>query len=311
LIKNYEEQYLDLCKKILDEGEYTEDRTGTGTYSIFGAMMKHDMSLGFPLLTTKKVNLGLVAGELLLFMSGKTDLPTLRKYQNKPEGAHTIWSDDYEKYWDTKDELLGKGNDLQCEREHETGGRLYGQQWRSFYACGSDGYPKRHDQITTLIKNIKDVAKGNMYQSRRLIVNSWNAYDHTVGEKKVSALSACHDSFQCIVREGKLHLRFSCRSNDVFLGNPYNFSSYALLLHILAKLTGLEVGELLYFGTDVHLYSNHIEQIKEQLSREPRVLPKLVLPEFNNLEELLQLTGKDFVLEGYDPHPFIKAPQAS
>jgi len=310
-MSNYEEDYLKLCQKILDEGEFTEDRTGTGTYSIFGATLKQDMGEGFPILTTKKVNFGLVAGELLLFLSGKTDLPTLRKYQNKPEGARTIWTDDYNKYWDSKDDLLGKGRDLLCERENETGGRLYGKQWRNFYACGLDGYPKSHDQILTLIDNIKDVANGNMHQARRLIVNSWNAYDHTEGEKKVSALSACHDSFQCIVRKGKLHLRFHCRSNDWLLGNPYNISSYGLLLHILSKLTGLEVGELLYFGTDVHLYSNHLDQIKEQLSREPRDLPKLILPEFNNLEELLQLTGKDFVLEGYDPHPFIKAPQAS
>lgn len=310
-MSNYETDYLALCEKILSEGTYTEDRTGTGTYSIFGAMIKHDLSQGFPLLTTKKINMNLVAGELLLFLAGKTDLPTLRHYQNKPEYSHTIWSDDYEKYWDSKDKLLGVGNDLLCERENETGGRLYGKQWREFYACGLDGYPVKHDQIKTLIDNIKDVKNGNMYQARRLIVNSWNAFDHTVGEKKVSALSACHDSFQCVVREGKLHLRFSCRSQDFLLGNPYNESSYALLTHILAQLTGLEAGELLYFGTEVHIYSNHLEQVIEQVSREPRKIPKLIMPKFETLEELLQLTGKDFVLEGYDPHPFIKAPQAS
>lgn len=309
---NYEEQYLGLCEKILSDGEYTEDRTGTGTYSIFGASMKHDLSEGFPLLTTKKINFNLVAGELLFFLAGKTDLPSLRKYQNKPEGAHTIWCDDYEKYWDMKDEWLGgKGKDLLCEREHQEGGRLYGKQWRAFNAVGFDGYPVKHDQIKTLIDNIIDVKNGNMYQARRLIVNSWNAFDHTVGEKKVAALSACHDSFQCIVRNGKLHLRFSCRSQDLLLGNPYNISSYALLAHILAQLTGLEVGSLLYFGTDVHIYSNHVEQVQEQLSRTPRSMPKLILPKFDTLEELLELTGKDFVIEGYDPHPFIKAPQAS
>jgi thymidylate synthase len=308
---SYEQQYLDLCKKILEEGEYTEDRTGTGTYSIFGVTMKHDLSEGFPLLTTKKVNFGLVAGELLFFLNGSTDLPTLRKYQNKPEGAHTIWSDDYEKYWDMKESWLGKDKDLLCERERQEGGRLYGKQWRSFNAIGADGYPIKHDQVVTLINNIIDVKNGNPYHARRLIVSAWNAFDHTVGEKKVSALSTCHDSFQCIVRSGKLNLHFRNRSQDTFLGAPYNIGSYSLLCHILAQLTGLEVGEVFYCGVDQHIYSNHTEQVKEQLSRTPRKMPKLILPEFETLEELLELTGKDFVLEEYNPHPFIKAPQAS
>ena len=162
------------------------------------------------------------------------------------------------------------------------------------------------DQITNLLNSILEVKEGKYVDSRRLCVNSWNP-----AHKTSAVLAACHDSFQCIVRSGKLHLRFSCRSNDWLLGNPYNSSSYALLAHILAQLTGLEVGELLYFGTDVHVYKNHVEQVKEQLSRTPRKMPKLIMPEFNTLEELLKLTGNDFKLEGYDPHPFIKAPQAS
>ena len=296
----YEEQYLTLCQKILNEGDYTEDRTGTGTYSIFGASIKHDLSEGFPLLTTKKINFNLVAGELLWFLAGKTDLPSLRKYQNKPEGSHTIWSDDFEKFWKTANQPSFKSG--------EEGGFIYGSQLRRYIVENNT----EHDQLTTLIENIKAV-KENPYHpmARRLICTFWNPYDHTVGDKKWCALPACHTDFQCIVRDGKLHLRFSMRSNDVFLGNPYNMASYGLLCHILAKLTGLEVGSLLYFGTDVHIYSNHVEQVKTQLSRTPKTLPNLALPEFETLEDLLKLTGEDFKLEGYNPHGFIKALQAS
>lgn len=305
---SYEGQYLKLCRKILTEGEYIGDRTGTGTYSIFGGMIRHDLSKGFPLLTTKKVNFELIAGELLWFLSGKVDLSSLRKYQGKPENSHTIWSDDFEKYWDSLDE---RGIDRLAQRSNQSGGRLYSKQWREYYSCGKDGFPFKFDQITTLIENIKEVKNGNLRQARRLIVTAWNPYDHTEGEKEVAALSACHDSFQCIVRGNKLNLRFHCRSNDMFLGNPYNVASYALLCHILAKLTDLEVGELVYMGTDIHLYSNHVEQVELQLSREPHESPKLILPEFNNLEDVLKLSGGDFELDGYNPHPFIKAPQAS
>ena len=301
-MSNYEEQYLDLCKKILEEGEYTEDRTGTGTYSIFGATMKHDLSKCFPLLTTKKINPVLPIGELLWMLSGDTDLPSLRKYQNKPEDSFTIWSDDFGKYKETS--LLGT--------EEESLGRIYGFQLRNVYHLDVDYNPVIHDQLTTLIENIKAVKDNpNHPMARRLICTFWNAYDHTVGDKKWCALPACHTDFQCLVRGNKLHLRYSMRSNDQFLGQPFNETFYAALCHILARLTGLGVGELLYFGTDVHIYSNHLGQVKEQLSRTPRVMPKLVIPEFETLEELLELTGGDFVLEGYDPHPFIKAPQAS
>lgn len=303
---NYEKSYLALCQNVLDNGEYTGDRTGTGTYSLFGGMIRHDMSNGFPLLTTKKINFGLVAGELLWFLGGFTDLVTLRHFQNKPKGAHTIWTDDFKKYWEMSDNDFAK-----YEKQGEDGGRIYGDQWRNYYSESPNGEPMCHDQIETLLKNITDVKNGKLYQARRLIVNAWNPYDHTDGEKVVSALSACHDSFQCLVRGNKLHLRFHCRSNDMFLGNPYNMASYGLLLHILAKLTGLEVGELVYFGTDVHLYTNHVDQIKEQMGREPKPLPKIIMPEFETLEDLLKLTGEDFKLEGYDPHAFIKAPQAS
>lgn len=304
-MNSYENQYLELCKSVLENGDFVGDRTGTGCYSVFGGMMKIDLTEGFPILTTKKVNLGNIVGELLFFLSGCTDLHALRHYQDKEDNSHTIWSDDFEKFINHRPELKFIYKDLQDL------GNIYGHQWRSFQCIDMFGDDCAHDQIRELIKHIIAVKNGDMTMARRLIVTAWHPYDHTVGDKVVAALPACHDSFQCIVRDGKLSLRFHCRSNDIFLGNPYNISSYALLCHILAKLTGLEVGELLYFGTDIHLYSNHVDQMKEQLSRKPKKLPILILPEFENLEDLLQLTAKDFKLEGYDPHPFIKAPQAS
>lgn len=299
---NYETQYLTLCQKILNEGEYTQDRTGTGTYSVFGEMMKHDLSKGFPLLTTKKINFNLIVGELLWMLSGSTDLPSLRKYQDKPKNSHTIWSDDFEKFWDK--------TPINTERhiQEQTGGNIYGKQLRSY----SHGLGDTHDQLTTLIKNIRVVAENPEHaMGRRLRCTFWHPFDHVVGDKNVCALPACHTDFQCLVRNGKLHLSYSMRSNDMFLGQPFNTGFYATLCHILAKLAGLEVGDLVYFGNDVHIYSNHVEQVKTQLSRIPKELPTLMMPEFETLEELLTLTGKDFKLRDYNPHGFIKAPQAS
>lgn len=294
---NYEDQYLGLCRRILDEGDFVGDRTGTGVYSLFCATIRHDLSKGFPLLTSKKVNPVLPIGEMLWMLSGKTDLPSLREYQNKPEGSHTIWSDDYHKYKYGCDEQLGN---------------IYGKQLRNFEAtdCGES---VQHDQLTTLIDNIKAVVKdANHPTGRRLRCSFWNPYDHTVGDKITCALPACHTDFQCIVRKGKLHLYYSMRSNDTFLGNVFNEVFYATLCHCLAQLTGLEVGELVYTGVDVHIYLNHTEQVKEMLSRERVVeLPQIKMPMFETLEELLALTGKDFVIENYKPHGFIKAPQAS
>lgn len=311
-MNNYETQYLTLAQKILDEGEYTGDRTGTGTYSIIGSMLRHDLSKGFPILTSKKVNPVLPIGELLWMLSGKTDLPSLRKYQNKPEGSHTIWSDDFEKFWNVLEEDCEGLSDIY--RAKECGGNIYGKQLRRFEIgdhAAKDCWV--HDQLTTLIKNIKVVKKDPTHPTgRRLRCTFWNPFDHTVGDKDTCALPACHTDFQCIVRNGKLHLQYAMRSNDLFLGNPFNTVFYATLCHILAQLAGLEVGELVYTGVDVHIYSNHIDQFKEQVSREyiPEV-PQILMPKFETLEELLQLTGKDFVVENYKPHAFIRAPQAS
>lgn len=299
-IFNYEQQYLALAENILSNGAYLEDRTGTGTYSVFGGMIRHDLSQGFPLLTTKKINFNLVAGELIWFLSGQTDLLSLRKYQNKPKGSHTIWSDDFEKFYPVSE-------DSTYFSENECGGSIYGKQLRDW-----GGAEEQHDQLTTLIENIEAVKCNPEHpMGRRLRCSFWNPYDHTVGDKLWCALPACHTDFQCTVREGKLSLSFSMRSNDLFLGNPFNFSSYALLCHILAQLTGLGVGELIFFGNDIHIYSNHVDQIKLQLTREPEKLPEIIMPKFSNLEELLLLTGEDFKLDGYNPQGFIKAPQAS
>ena len=301
---NYEAQYKQLLQKILDEGEYTEDRTGTGCYSLFGEILRHDLSNGFPLLTSKKMFTNNIFGELLWFLNGRTDLSSLRRYQNKDDCAHTIWSDDFAKYH----EVTPIWQDVECR----SGGAIYGKQWRNFERVDFDGEIQYHDQIKTLIKNIIATKKDPSHKhARRLIATAWHPWDHTEGDKMAAALPACHTDFQCLVRDGKLNLRFSMRSNDMFLGNPYNMASYALLCHILAKITGLEVGELVCFITDCHLYSNHIEQAKELLDRDMRGSPALILPEFDTLDEVLGMTGQDFKVEGYNPHGFIKAPQAS
>lgn len=298
----YEEQYFNILKTIKNHGEDVADRTGTGCLSIFGASLCVDLNEGFPLLTTKKMFYKNIFGELLWFLSGKTDLKSLREYQNKKEGVHTIWSDDFNKYkqsscLDTSDEDLG---------------RIYGFQLRNTYHLDVDYGVVLHDQLKTLVENIKSVKEDeNHPMARRLICSFWNPYDHTIGDKKWAALPACHTDFQCIIRNGTLNLRFSMRSSDTFLGLPYNVASYALLCHILAKLCGLKVGKVLYFGTDVHLYKNHMSQVEDQLNRLPSKLPTLLLPEFNNLEDVLVLTGQDFILEGYNPQGFLRAKQAS
>ena len=294
MTNHQESQYLQLLNKVITEGDYVEDRTGTGCYSLFGETMRFDLSKGFPLFTTKKINFSNIVGELLWFLSGKTDLPSLRKYSDKPEGAHTIWSDDYEKFCESTRDLNP------FYKDEESLGAIYGHQWRAF-----------NDQISQLLTDLKSVVAGDMTKARRLIVQSWNPYDHTVGDKKWAALPACHTDFQIIVRDGKLNLKFNMRSADLFLGTPYNVASYALLAHILAKLVGLEVGELFYVAVDAHVYSNHLEAVQTQLERTPTAFGDLVLPEFETLDDILKTTAKDFKVENYNPQGFISAKQAS
>lgn len=304
MTNHQESQYLQLLNKAITEGDYVDDRTGTGCYSLFGETLRFDLSKGFPLFTTKKINFSNIVGELLWFLSGNTDLPSLRKYSDKPEGAHTIWSDDYEKFSQSEDKYtLGLYGE-------ESLGNIYGLQWMHW---GRDPVwcNEEHDQIKQLLTDLKSVVSGDTAKARRLIVLSWNPYDHTVGDKKWAALPACHTDFQLLVRNGKLNLKFNMRSADLFLGTPYNVASYALLAHILAKLVGLEVGELFYVAVDAHVYSNHLEAVQTQLERTPTDFGNLVLPEFETLDDILKMTAKDFKVENYNPQGFISAKQAS
>lgn len=259
-------QYLDLLQDILDNGVEKSDRTGTGTISVFGRQMRCDLSQGFPLLTTKKLHVRSIFHELLWFLSGDTNIGYLK------ENKVTIW-----------DEWADENGDL---------GPVYGSQWRSWPA--SDG---RHiDQISQVVEQLK-----RNPDSRRHLVVAWNP-----AEVDKMALPPCHYAFQFYVANGKLSCMFQMRSVDTFLGLPFNLASYALLTHMLAQQCDLEPGELIWTGGDVHLYLNHLEQAKLQLSREPYPLPKLVIT--RKPASIFDYRFEDFVIEGYESHPVIKAP---
>lgn len=258
-------QYLDLLSHILENGNEKSDRTGTGTYSVFGYQMRFDLQKGFPLLTTKKLHTRSIFHELLWFLKGDTNIKYL--HDNKV----TIW-----------DEWADENGDL---------GPVYGKQWRAWQ--GADG--KITDQISQLIHQIK-----NTPDSRRMLVSAWN-----VGEVEQMALPPCHIVFQFYVANGKLSCQLYQRSADVFLGVPFNIASYALLTAMIAQVCGLEAGEFIHTLGDAHLYSNHIEQAKLQLSRTPYELPKLVLnPE---VKDIFDFTYEDIKIENYVSHPHIKA----
>lgn len=272
-----EKPYLDLLKKVLEEGEERKDRTGVGTISIFGTQARYDLSEGFPAVTTKKLYFRSVKAELLWFLEGS------RNYKRLNELGSKIWDANAEAdYWKPKAKFAG---DV---------GRVYGVQWRSWN--GPDG--EAIDQLGDIIEKIKKDPT-----DRRLIVSAWNA-----GELDQMALPPCHVMFQFYVNNGKLSLQMYQRSADMFLGVPFNIASYSLLLAMVAQVTGLEQGEFIHTIGDTHIYSNHIEQVKEQLDREPYELPKLWLnPEVKNIDEF---TMKDIKLENYKHHPTIKAPMA-
>ena len=258
-------QYLNLLQRILDEGAVKTDRTGTGTKSIFGHQMRFDLKEGFPLLTTKKLHLRSIIHELLWFLRGDTNIQYL--HDNKV----TIW-----------DEWADENGEL---------GPVYGHQWRSWpdYEGGAI------DQIANVVNLIK-----NHPDSRRMIVSAWN-----VAEVEKMALPPCHTLFQFYVADGRLSLQLYQRSADTFLGVPFNIASYALLLQMMAQVTGLEAGEFIHTTGDTHLYLNHLDQAHLQLTREPRPLPRMVLnPE---VKDLFSFCYEDFQLEGYDPWPHIKA----
>ena len=260
--------YLDLMRHVLDHGARKDDRTGTGTLSVFGYQMRFDLAGRFPLLTTKKVHTRSVIHELLWFLQGSTNVDYLRR------NGVTIWDE-----WARPDGELGP---------------VYGYQWRSWPA--PDG---RHiDQISEVVRQIRANP-----DSRRLIVSAWN-----VADIPRMALAPCHAFFQFYVADGRLSCQMYQRSADVFLGVPFNIASYALLTLMVAQVTGLKPGELVHTLGDAHLYLNHLDQAREQLGRAPRELPVLRLnPE---VKDLLQFRYEDFQLEGYDPHPPIKAPIA-
>jgi thymidylate synthase len=259
------QQYLDLLQKILDEGNQKSDRTGTGTKSLFGYQMRFDLNEGFPLLTTKKLHTKSIIHELLWFLSGETNIQYLK------ENGVRIW-----------DEWADENGNL---------GPVYGHQWRSWPT--PDG--RQIDQITNLINQIK-----RNPDSRRLIVSAWN-----VADIDQMALPPCHCLFQFYVADNKLSCQLYQRSADTFLGVPFNIASYALLTMMVAQVCDLELGEFIHTFGDVHLYNDHIEQARLQLTREPRPLPKMKInPEVKNI---FGFKFEDFELLNYDPHPHIKA----
>lgn len=257
-------QYLDLCQRILDEGVKKEDRTGTGTISVFGHQMRFDLSEGFPLITTKKLHTKSIFHELLWFLSGDTNIRYLQ------ENGVRIWNE-----WADENGNLGP---------------VYGKQWRSF--AGGNG--KTVDQIKWVVEEIK-----RNPDSRRLIVSAWNP-----AELDEMALPPCHLLFQFYVANGKLSCQLYQRSADTFLGVPFNIASYALLTQMMAHVTGLEPGEFVHTLGDAHLYLNHVEQVKLQLTREPKPLPKLKLN--SEVKSIFDFTFDDIEVVDYDAHPHIK-----
>ena len=261
-------QYLDLMRHVLEHGTQKSDRTGTGTVSVFGYQMRFDLSQGFPLVTTKKCHLRSIIHELLWFLQGDTNIRYLK------ENGVSIW-----------DEWADENGDL---------GPVYGRQWRSWPTPGGGHI----DQIARVLHDLK-----HNPDSRRIIVSAWN-----VADLEKMALAPCHAFFQFYVADGKLSCQLYQRSADIFLGVPFNIASYALLTLMMAQVSGLQPGDFVHTLGDAHLYSNHLEQTREQLTRAPRPLPSLQLnPE---VTDLFAFGFEDFVLQGYDPHPAIKAPVA-
>lgn len=311
-------QYLDLCNHVLQNGVYKEDRTGTGTISTFGYQMRFDLQKGFPLLTTKRTIFRLIASELLWFIKGDTNIRYLLQHNNN------IWNEWAFKKWVESDEYTGPDmtdfglraqTDEEFSKQYDEQmaifkeniltddefaakygnlGNVYGKQWRAWQTSKGDTIDQLKDVIETIKKNP---------DSRRLIVSGWNPED-----VPNMALPPCHTLFQFYVQEGKLSCQLYQRSADIFLGVPFNIASYALLTHLIAQECELEVGDFIHTFGDAHIYSNHMEQIKTQLSREPKELPVLKLNK--EIKSVFDFEMDDITIEGYDPHPAIKAPVA-
>lgn len=291
------QQYHDLLRHVLANGVKKEDRTGTGTISVFGYQMRFNLQDGFPLVTTKKVHLKSVIHELLWFLQGETNIEYLC------QNGVRIWDDWPYAAYQTSPEFGGEdirefaqkvASDHDFAMKWGNLGPVYGYQWRSWPT--PDG---RHvDQIKQVIDQLK-----NNPDSRRIIVSAWNP-----GQIGEMALPPCHAFFQFYVADGKLSCQLYQRSADIFLGVPFNIASYALLMMMIAQVTGLELGDFVHTFGDAHIYLNHMEQVNEQLSRDFRPLPEMKLNP--NISNLLDFTYEDFELVGYDPHPTIKAPVA-
>ena len=308
------DEYLKLLNHIMQNGSEKDDRTGTGTKSVFGYQMRFDLNKGFPLLTTKKMYIRSIIHELLWFLTGNTNIRYLAKNKvhiwdewpfqgylnsNDLEKDFPMYSDSWKekKKWfinqiKENEDFAKKYGDL---------GPVYGKQWRDF-----DGV----DQISWVLKEIKKTKENKYYRSsRRLLVSAWNVSDiQTLIKGKTSAPPLCHTMFQFYVRNNKLSCQLYQRSADVFLGVPFNIASYSLLTMMIAQITELELGDFVHTFGDAHLYNNHLEQTNLQLSREPKELPKMILNP--NVTNLFDFKFEDFELKDYNPHPRIKAPIA-
>ncbi|WP_373871327.1 thymidylate synthase [Paenibacillus montaniterrae] len=317
-VQTSEQTYLQLLRDVLDKGERKEDRTGTGTISLFGYQMRFPLADGFPLLTTKRVPFKLVASELLWFIKGDTNIRYLLQHNNN------IWNEWAFKRWVESSEYTGPDmtnfglrsqqdqafaklyeqqlelfkaqvlNDDAFAAKYGELGDVYGKQWRAWRTTQNDVI----DQLADVIAMIK-----NNPDSRRMIVSAWNPEDIPT-----MALPPCHTLFQFYVSHGKLSCQLYQRSADIFLGIPFNIASYALLTHLIAHECGLEVGDFVHTLGDAHIYLNHLEQIETQLSRTPRALPKLIIN--SDKTSVFDFDLDDLKIEGYDPHPTIKAPVA-
>ncbi|WP_017472154.1 thymidylate synthase [Amphibacillus jilinensis] len=318
-MSNSEQEYLNLCQSILNEGYKKNDRTNTGTYSIFGAQMRFDLSKGFPLLTTKKVNFKLIASELIWFLRGDTNIQYLLKNNNN------IWNEWAFKRWMESSDYQGPdmtdfGNrslvdpefnaqyQLEMEKfkqqiinnndfakKYGELGPVYGKQWRAWQSSKGETI----DQIANVIESIK-----HHPDSRRHIVSAWNPED----VPKNMALPPCHALFQFYVADGKLSCQLYQRSADVFLGVPFNIASYALLTHLIAHECGLAVGEFVHTLGDAHIYQNHVDQVKTQLTRDCFPLPTLTIND--KLSSIFDIELADISIDNYQSHPAIKAPIA-
>lgn len=317
-MQSQEMEYLTLARTILEQGHFKEDRTGTGTKSIFGYQMRFDLQKGFPLLTTKKIPFGLIKSELLWFLNGDTNIRYLLQHNNHiwdewaferyvnsaaytgPDmtdfGRRSLIDDDFNQVYQEQKKLFCERilNDEAFAKEFGELGPVYGKQWRAWKTS--------RDEVIDQIQNVIEMIKTNP-DSRRLIVSAWNPED-----VPAMALPPCHTLFQFYVADGKLSCQLYQRSGDTFLGVPFNIASYALLTHLIARETGLEVGEFIHTIGDAHLYVNHLDQMKEQLSRTPRALPTLWINP--DKASIFDLDVDDIQVKGYEPYPAIKAPVA-